>query len=299
MSGFDYNQAFSRNLGLVTPDEQRRLRQARVGIIGAGGVGGVHAITLARMGVGKLRLIDPDRFDLVNFNRQMAANMSTLNQPKAEATAQMVRQINPDAEVEALDAALDSSTMDSFLSGLDLVVDGVDFFAFDTRILSYRACRERGLTVVSSGPLGMSATMHVFAPDRGMTFEQYYDVHPEMSRLDKTVAFLAALTPRMSQRPYMDYRYSNIDAGYGPSLAPACMLCAGVVGVESLRVLLGRPGLRPAPHWYQFDAYRHRLFKGVLRFGNRGPVQRLKRWLIKRVIAAQTGSKTAPAEAGV
>jgi hypothetical protein len=112
----------------------------------------------------------------------------------------------------------------------------------------------------------------------------YFDVHEDMARVDKLVAFLVGVTPRMSQRPYMDLRYSNPAEEYGPSLAAACMMCSGVVGVESLRLLLGRSGVRPAPHYYQFDAYRWRLFRGYLRWGNRHPLQRLKRRLAKRML---------------
>ncbi|MCE1228355.1 MAG: ThiF family adenylyltransferase, partial [Firmicutes bacterium] len=62
-----YDRAFSRNLGLVSPEEQQRLRQCRVAIAGMGGVGGVEALTFARLGVGKFTIADADAFDVVNF----------------------------------------------------------------------------------------------------------------------------------------------------------------------------------------------------------------------------------------
>ena len=64
---FNYEQAFSRNIGWVTPAEQQQLRGKCVAIAGGGGVGGVHLLTLARLGVGRFRIADFDTFDIANF----------------------------------------------------------------------------------------------------------------------------------------------------------------------------------------------------------------------------------------
>ena len=67
---FDYATAFSRNIGWVSVEEQARLRAKRVAIAGLGGVGGLHLLTLARLGVGAFNLAELDRFELANFNRR-------------------------------------------------------------------------------------------------------------------------------------------------------------------------------------------------------------------------------------
>jgi len=82
MNLFNYHQAFSRNLGWVTEQEQDRLRKSRVAIAGLGGVGGFHLLTLARLGVGAFNLADFDTFDLANFNRQAGASLDTLGKSK-------------------------------------------------------------------------------------------------------------------------------------------------------------------------------------------------------------------------
>jgi tRNA A37 threonylcarbamoyladenosine dehydratase len=69
---WDYHEAFSRNIGLFTVEEQEKLRRSRVAIAGMGGVGGVHLVTLARTGIGNFTIADPDRFELANMNRQWA-----------------------------------------------------------------------------------------------------------------------------------------------------------------------------------------------------------------------------------
>ena len=68
--GFSYHAAFARNLGWVTRAEQDSLRGKRVAIAGMGGVGGVHLLTLARLGIGAFHIADFDTFDIANFNRQ-------------------------------------------------------------------------------------------------------------------------------------------------------------------------------------------------------------------------------------
>ena len=72
-----YQQAYARNIGWVTPAEQAALRGKRVAIAGMGGVGGVHLLTLARLGIGAFHIADFDTFDIANFNRQVGATMST------------------------------------------------------------------------------------------------------------------------------------------------------------------------------------------------------------------------------
>ena len=71
---FSYSDAFSRNLGWITSDEQEILRGKRIAIAGLGGVGGFHLTTLTRLGVGAFTLAELDRFELANFNRQMGGN---------------------------------------------------------------------------------------------------------------------------------------------------------------------------------------------------------------------------------
>jgi len=77
-SGFSYADAFDRNLGWFTESEQQSLRGKTVAIAGMGGVGGVHLLTLARLGIAKFRIADLDRLEQANFNRPVGAMMSTL-----------------------------------------------------------------------------------------------------------------------------------------------------------------------------------------------------------------------------
>lgn len=127
---FNYQEAFSRNIGWLTKQEQQQLRHKRVAIAGLGGVGGVHLLTLCRLGIGKFHLADFDVFDLVNFNRQAGATVSTLGHSKLETMVRQARDINPELEIKEFSDGLTAQNVDDFLNDVDIYIDGLDFFCF-------------------------------------------------------------------------------------------------------------------------------------------------------------------------
>jgi molybdopterin/thiamine biosynthesis adenylyltransferase len=278
---FSYHDAFARHRGLISLDEQERLRRSRVAIVGMGGVGGIHLVTLSRLGIGAFSIADPDHFELANFNRQYGAKVSTLGQGKAEVMAEVARDIDPEVDLRVFSEPIDASNVDKLLEGVDLLIDGIDFFALDTRRLVFREARRRGIWALTAGPIGFSTAWLVFDP-AGMSFDEYFDLNDDMDRLSQLVAFLAGLTPKATHIPYMDLSQVDTRSGRGPSSGLACQLCGGVAAAEAVKILLGRQPLHPAPWFFQFDAYRGKLAKGRLRWGNRHPLQRLKRHFLRR-----------------
>jgi molybdopterin/thiamine biosynthesis adenylyltransferase len=278
---WSYEAAFSRNLGLISRDEQRQLREARVAIAGMGGVGGVHLVTLARLGVGRFTIADPDKFEAANFNRQYGALVRNLGCGKAEAMAEEVRQINPEVDVRVFRGPVTAENLGEFLDGASVFLDGLDFFALDARRLVYRELRRRGIWAVMAGPMGFSAAWLVFDP-RGMDFDTYFDMHDGMDPLDQAAAFAIGLTPAGTHWRYFDLSETDVSTGRGPSAGLACQLCSGVASIEAAKIILGRKPPRAAPYYAQFDAYRGLLRRGRLLWGNRGPLQRLKRAILRR-----------------
>lgn len=281
---WNYEEAFCRHRGLITPEEQQRLRTSRVAIIGMGGVGGIHLVTLARLGIGRFTIADPDTFDVPNFNRQYGATVQTLGRGKAHVMAEIARSINPETDLRVFPQPITPANIDEFLDGADVLLDGVDFFAIDIRRLVFREARARGIWALTAGPIGFTAAWLLFDP-QGMTFDRYFDLHDGMDRTDQLVAFAVGLAPRATQLRYMDLSSVDLQSGAGPSVSLACQLAAGVAAAETLKVLLGRGPLRPAPYYAQFDAYRGFLRRGWLWWGNRHPLQRLKRYILRRRFA--------------
>jgi len=278
---WSYDEAFARNLGLIAPREQERLRNSRVAIAGVGGVGGIHLVTLARLGIGRFTIADPDVYDTANFNRQYGAKLRNLGRSKVEVMAEEALEINPELDLRVFHEPVTAENVGDFLDGVNVVLDGIDFFAFDARRLVFREARRRGIWAITAGPIGFSAAWLVFDP-QGMDFDTYFDLHDGMAPADQFAAFLIGLTPRGTHFRYLDLSVVDRRTGRGPSAGLACSLCAGVAVAEAAKVILGRGTLRPAPCYAQFDAYRCVLRRGRLRLGNRGPLQRLKRFILRR-----------------
>jgi molybdopterin/thiamine biosynthesis adenylyltransferase len=281
-TAFSYEQAFARNIGWVTPEEQALLRGKRIAIAGVGGVGGVHLLTLARLGVGSFRIADFDTFDIANFNRQAAAFMSTLGLPKAEVAARMARDINPELDIEVFGAGVNAGNMAAFLDGVDLYVDGLDFFAFDARQRIFEHCRVHRIAATTVAPLGMGAACLNFLPGK-MSFEDYFQ-WGERPELEKALRFLVGLAPAGLHRPYLVWPQAvNLRERRGPSTIMACQLCAGIAATQALKILLGRGHVLAAPHGFQYDAYRDKLVRTWRPGGNRNPIQQLALAIGKRV----------------
>lgn len=280
---FDYDRAFSRNIGWVTRQEQQVLRGSRVAIAGLGGVGGAHLLTLARLGIGAFSIADFDQFEVHNFNRQVGALMSTVGRPKAEVLHEQVLEINPQAKVFRLDEGVVAANLDEFLRDVDVYVDSLDFFAIEARRMLFRACYERGIPALTAAPLGMGVAMLYFKPG-AMSFEDYFKVEGCQEN-EKYARFIAGLSPAMLQRGYLaDLEAVNFKEKRGPSTMMACDLCAGVMGTSVLKVLLNRGALRAAPWAMQFDAYKQKLRFTWRPFGNANPLQKILLSLIRPLL---------------
>src|SRR5437867_696953 len=147
---FSYSEAFSRTLGWVTPSELQTLRRKKVAVAGLGGVGGSHLLTLTRLGIGAFHIADFDTFEVTNFNRQTGALVSTLGRTKAEVLAEMAKDINPGLDIQVFPDGVAEVNLDRFLAGVDLFVDGLDFFALPARRATFAACARMGIPAVTA-----------------------------------------------------------------------------------------------------------------------------------------------------
>lgn len=271
---FDYATAFSRTIGWITRDEQAALRSKRVAIAGLGGVGGSHLLTLTRLGIEAFNLADLDRFGTENLNRQAGAFQSTIGQPKVEVLTRMARDINPNLDIKAFSGGVTFDNMDQFLSGVDLYIDGLDFFVLDIRARVFAMCAERGIPAITAAPLGMGAAVLAFLPGR-MTFEEYFRMAGQ-STDEQQLRFMVGLAPAVLHQPYLvDPSAVDLANHKGPSTPMACEICAGIAGVQALKILLGRGKVLAAPHGLHFDSYRNKLARTWRPGGNNNPLQRL------------------------
>ena len=284
---FDFEDAFSRNLGWVTPDEQQILRGKRVAIAGMGGVGGVELITLARLGIAGFNIADFDIFEVANFNRQYGATMSSVGRAKVEVMRERVLDVNPEALINVFEAGVTDENAGDFLDDVDLFVDALDIYALDIRRTIFARCHEKGIPAVTAAPIGMGTACLVFMPGK-MSFDEYFDFEGSSS-VDQTIKLIIGVSPSFQQRRYLVYPEGlDFTEKRAPSTAMGVELAAGVACTNALKILLGRGKIVIAPRGVQFDAYQSRMIKFWRPGGNRNPLQRLLFRAVKRSFAARS-----------
>lgn len=174
---------YSRQLLLPRFDVegQLALKQARVLVVGCGGLGCPVALYLGAAGVGHLVLADDDRVELANLQRQVAFDESSLDRPKAEALADRVRAINPDIAVTARAERLEAEALTAQVAEVDLVLDCTD--NFNTRFALNRACVAAKVPLVSGAAIRGEGQVSVY-DSRDDTSPCYHCLYPEQGNED-------------------------------------------------------------------------------------------------------------------
>jgi len=160
----DEIQRYSRHILLaeVGGTGQARLKAARVLVVGAGGLGSPVVLYLAAAGVGTIGIVDDDRVELSNLQRQIAHTTGRLGRRKAESAAEAGTAINPGVRIEAHATRLTADNAAALIARYDIVCDGTDNFA--TRFLVADACVFGRRTLVSAAVLRFEGQLSVFKP---------------------------------------------------------------------------------------------------------------------------------------
>jgi len=163
----DELRRYGRHLVLpeVGTEGQRRLKQARILLVGAGGLGSPAAMYLAAAGVGTLGLVDFDAVDITNLHRQIIHGTSDIGRPKLDSASDRIRDINPNVHVEQYDTALTSANALGIARDYDVIVDGTD--NFPTRYLVNDTCVLLGIPNAFGSVLRFEGQASVFATDDG------------------------------------------------------------------------------------------------------------------------------------
>ena len=154
---------------------QKKLRAARVLLVGAGGLGSPLGMYLAAAGVGVVGLIDDDVVELSNLQRQIAHATSDIGRSKVESAAETLRALNPLVEVRPHRARLTAANVMDLIAGYDLIADGSDNFA--TRFLLNDACYLAGRTLVSAAALRFDGQVATFKAHLGAPHPCYRCIH--------------------------------------------------------------------------------------------------------------------------
>ena len=169
---------YSRHIGLGEVGEagQRRLKQASVLIVGAGGLGSPAALYLAAAGVGRLGIVDFDRVDLTNLQRQLLHDTHGVGQKKTASARARLTAINPLVQVETFDDELTAANALDIIGGYDLVIDGTD--NFKTRYLTNDACVLLAKPNIYGSVLRFEGQASVFATAEGPCYRCLFPEPP-------------------------------------------------------------------------------------------------------------------------
>lgn len=230
---------FSRNLGFLSDGEQQRINDSTVAIAGAGGDGGMLAVELARLGVGRIKLADPEHFEAENINRQEGCYSDTLGVNKAEAVAANITRINPGIEIELFTDGIQTDNIGDFARGADLIVDETEFTRPELGVMIAREARRLGKPVLMALNIGFGGQVTSYGPN-GKTFEQLMGLDPEAT-LDEIAQCQVPLSRWIARLPnYVDLDvFKKVATGEmsAPSIIQGVGMASSMAATEAVKHL--------------------------------------------------------------
>jgi molybdopterin/thiamine biosynthesis adenylyltransferase len=216
---------YSRQIVLpyVGHEGQLRLRSARVCVAGVGGLGSAAATQLAALGVGHLRLVDYDVVELSNLHRQHLYDVNAIGYPKVEIAAQRLRNLNPYVHVEPLPLAIGAHNAEEIVTGMDVVVDGLD--SMTPRYAINRTCLNLAVPYVFGAAVSMYGNVSTILPQESACLECFYGsvddnavpscsvlgVHPSIVSLVASIEVAEATRVLLGQKPRLANKLLHCD----------------------------------------------------------------------------------------
>jgi molybdopterin-synthase adenylyltransferase len=227
LARFDRQLRYFSDIGtavLAPSDAQRRLREAKVAVLGVGGLGGACARSLASIGVGEMWLIDGDRVELNNLNRQTLYTVADVGLLKVEVAAARLRAFNPEMRITSTARRLESEAeIADFVAGADVVIDAADWPAHEIERWCNSACFGLGIPYITMSHFPpVARTGPLYVPGRTGCFSCQ-----EIAYRRQYPLFDVAVEERRAKPPV------------AATLGPACELISGQVGLEIMHLLTG------------------------------------------------------------
>ncbi|MBE6495649.1 MAG: HesA/MoeB/ThiF family protein [Methanobrevibacter thaueri] len=233
--GDGYWEIASRQMSIVTRSEQERFKDAKITVIGCGGIGGETIEMLARMGIGELVLVDEDAFDLSNLNRQTLASIADLGLDKNAVAAEKVRLINPYVKVTSYNEHVDQSNIDKIIGDSDIVIDALDNVL--TRVIVSRKAKEKGIPYIHGAIHGTLGQITVFLPNSEKSYEEMFN--------------LPSLGKELNEETIDDLK--NVTSGVPPVIGPTPNLIGCLEAMEAYKIITGVGKVTVAPKILTFD----------------------------------------------
>lgn len=208
-----------------------------------------------RIGIGVLKIADPEDFALSDINRQQGSAYRTVGSPKVEVIQQALRSINPDVSVETFPDGLAENNLEKFLERVSLVIDGLDFFCLSIRKSLFDACRRKGLYILSCPIFGFGTSLAVFSP-RGPTFDEFFGPIPKQIDTKYAMNFGHSFFPSFPKYINLAVYFEAMQKDKPiPSFATSCSLSGAVTAAEAVFILLNKRKPICAPLIRHYDLF--------------------------------------------
>jgi len=247
-----YGQMINRNIGILTEDQQKSLQNTTIALFGLGGLGGVIGEIFARAGVGSLKIVDYDKFEPTNLNRQIFANHDTFGKWKTDVTEEYLKKINPEIKIEKFNE-INQHNVDQILQNSQVAVLAID--SAKPCVIISRAAKKMNIPLVEGWAIPYGNT-RVFTKDTP-TLEEVYNLPSQGKAIEAVtdqdyagfkLAMLSALKKIEGvENFYPPLAIERIQKGQIPSFAPIVWLTAVLMSFDALKILLkwGQPPLSP------------------------------------------------------
>jgi tRNA A37 threonylcarbamoyladenosine dehydratase len=261
---------YKRNLGLVTDIEQQKIINSTVLIAGVGGMGGVAAEVLVRMGVGKIILCDHDIFEEVNFNRQIHSNIKTKGLKKVNVLKDEFLNINPNLIIQTYEEGVTLENISQLIQGVDVIINGMDQMYFS--LILERNARKKNITIIDAW-LTPFASVFVITPT-SPHWEDFLDLPTKNIPLEKINEKLCKEAVKkeieFTFSHFNPYAYVSqelvkdvaLNKRPRPSLAPVVWLSGVLMANEAFKWIIGHQVTDFAGIFY--NQYSHEVICGKI-----------------------------------
>jgi molybdopterin/thiamine biosynthesis adenylyltransferase len=251
MTNFSYGDLTKRNIGIFDLAEQKKLKNSVVAIAGTGGIGGLAAERLVRLGVGTIKVADPEDFEPTNLNRQFSSSSVSINQNKAKTVGGDLKKINPKAKIEIFEEGITLENVGDFLNDADVVIDGIDISAsFEVRAKLYAIARKKNLYVVSSNAIGFGTVIYNFDP-KGMTIGEFFEADKSKTHFmpfQKMCPIIPDYVPQEAAKKIMAGKQE-----YMPTISIGVGLASIFMVSEVVNILLNKKDIVVVPKCIAID----------------------------------------------
>ncbi len=242
----DYWEIIDRQKGILDENQQIKLKNSKITVIGCGGIGGATLEMLARMGCEKLRIVDKDVFEITNINRQLMSSMENIGRPKTQATAEKLLSINPHLEIESFNEELNDKNVIKILEGSQIIIDALDNLL--TRIIVSRCAINLNIPFIHGAIHGTMGQISVFT-NSTPSYEELFKLPSKGKELtEQTIA-----------------RVLNLNKEVPPVIGPVPNIVGCLQAFEAVKLINEKGNPIKAPRVLMFDLWKEEPFQ-IVRF---------------------------------